>query len=405
LSPLRSPAPQYGERAQGAWSSRFAPLAREFQRQLEQAPGTGGALCVFHHGAEVLHTFGGTRNAAGAPWREDTPVMAFSTGKGCAVTLMHTLIDEGLADYDDLVTDHWPEFAAAGKGQTRLHHVLTHRAGLHRLGDMISDFWQVLDFNAMVTRLERATPAHAPGEYSAYHGISFSWLLGELLRRIGRKPLDALMRERLVEPLGLDHAYFGLPETMFDTCAELTAAEEAMTLGHYALSVAGPIARVLSLGRVRLDDLRAALVIPAAEPFSWNDPRLRRAWLLSTTGVFSARALARIYGVLAQGGSLDGVRLLSPRLMDSLQKVRSYEQDRVMGIAPQWRLGYHGIQVGGSFVPGAFGHCGYRGTGAFADPARKLAFAFVHNAKDGVHAMGGARFQRLSRVAIACADG
>jgi CubicO group peptidase (beta-lactamase class C family) len=272
------------------------------------------------------------------------------------------------------------------------------------LSDLISDFWQVLDFDAMVRRVERARPAHAPGTAHAYHGISFSWVLGELLRRVGKKPLASLLRERLVAPLGLDAAYFGLPEAQFAGCAELVSPEEALTLGHHALGLVDPLVRLSSLGRVRLDELRAALVIPARGAFSWNDRRLRAACLLSSTGVFTARALARVYAALADAGTLEGQTLLSPQALRAIAQVQSKGHDRVMGMAPHWRLGYHGIQLSGRFIPGAFGHCGYRGTGAFADPQRRLSFAFVHNAKAGVHAMGGARFQRLVRIALACAD-
>jgi CubicO group peptidase (beta-lactamase class C family) len=389
---------------EGQWDARFGKVAQELTRQLDSAAGTGAAVCVYHRGRPVVDAFGGMRNAAGDPWRADTLVMAFSTGKGCAATLFHTLVDAGLAHYDDPVAKHWPEFAGLGKGAITIRQVLSHSAGLHRLGDMIDDFWQVLDFDAMVTRVERAEPAYTPGTASGYHGISFSWVLGELLRRVGKKPIAELLRTQLCEPLGLDGAYFGLPEAEFQRCAELASADEAMTLGHYALGFIDPLARALSGGRLSPRDIRAALVIPAAEPLSWNDPRLRRACLLSSTGVFTARALARMYAALASGGRLEGVQVLSPNTLSSLQAIQSYSHDRVMGLAPHWRLGYHGIQLSRRFIPNAFGHCGYRGSGAFADPERQLSFAFLHNAKAGMDAMGGGRFQRLVRAALDCAD-
>ena len=74
--------------------------------------------------------------------------MGFSSGKGCAATLMHVLVDRGLADYDDPVAKHWPEFAGGGKAAITIRHVLSHGAGLYRLSDMVSDFWEILDFEA-----------------------------------------------------------------------------------------------------------------------------------------------------------------------------------------------------------------------------------------------------------------
>jgi CubicO group peptidase (beta-lactamase class C family) len=282
--------------------------------------------------------------------------------------------------------------------------VLSHRAGLHRLSDLIDDFWDVLDFDAMAERIERATPAKLPEDSSGYHGITYSWVLGALIQRIGGKPIAELLRERLVEPLALDGAYFGAPEQALARCADHKSPRELMTIGHHALGIAHPFAHRLSRGRVSLDDVRAALVLPASRVPSWNDPRLRRACLLSSTGLFTARSLARVYAMLVADGELDGVRVLSPSTVALLQEVQCRGHDCVMGLSPQWRLGYHGIQLAGRFVPGAFGHCGYRGMGAFADPARGLAFAYVHNAKAGMRPMGEGRFQQLVRVALRCAD-
>ena len=87
-----------------------------------------------------------------------------------------------------------------------------------------------------------------------------------------------------------------------------------------------------------------------------------------------------------------------------MQQIQSTGRDRVTGVSSMWRLGYHGIQTADGFVPGALGHCGYRGTGAFADPSRGLSFAFLHNAKGSSHPMGGGRFQRLAQLALECAD-
>ena len=174
--------------------------------------------------------------------------MGFSSGKGCAATLLHALVDRGLADYDDPVARHWPEFARNGKEAITIRQVLSHGAGLYRLSDMVSDFWQILDFEEHVHRVEAARAGHVAGDGSGYHGITFSWTLGELLRRIGKKPIADLMREYLVEPLELDGAYFGLPEHEFERCAEFLWDYEPMTLG---LSCAGAPASLCARVLVR----------------------------------------------------------------------------------------------------------------------------------------------------------
>jgi CubicO group peptidase (beta-lactamase class C family) len=395
-----APSSRDGSEVSGAWSPRFSPLASELGRQLRRAAGTGAALAVYHRGERVVDAWGGTRDATASPWERDTRVMGFSCGKGVAATLLHTLVDEGRADYDAPVAEYWPEFASAGKAAITLRQLLSHQAGLYRLTDIVSDFWSALDFSAMAERMAAARPAHAPGEAIGYHAITFSWLVGELIQRIGGARLAAQLEARIARPLALDGLYFGLPEEEFARCAELMQAHEPLTLFHTGIGVAAPLVRALSLGRVRLDDLRASLVPPASGLLlSWNDRRLRRACLPSSTGVFTARALAGMYA-----GLLDG-RLLSPRGLASASAVQVHGRDRVVNIQHEWRLGYHGIRIVGRESASVFGHCGYRGTGAFADPERELSFAFLHNAKDGLDALGGPRFQRLAALALACADG
>src|SRR5262245_30203401 len=91
---------------QGTFHPSFAPLVEEFGAQLERAGRTGAALCVIQHGEAVVDVFGGVRDARGTPWESDTLVMGFSSGKGCAATLFHALVDRGLASYEDPVAKH-----------------------------------------------------------------------------------------------------------------------------------------------------------------------------------------------------------------------------------------------------------------------------------------------------------
>lgn len=97
----------------------------------------------------------------------------------------------------------------------------------------------------------------------------------------------------------------------------------------------------------------------------------------SLNGVATARGLARLYGALANGGRLDGVQLLSQRLVSGLTGKPSLELDRTVGIPLAFHLGYHSIPFG-PVLPG-FGHVGLGGSMGWADPASGLAIGFVHN--------------------------
>lgn len=96
---------------QGHWDAAYAPIADELRRQLAHKTDTGAALCIYRGERPVVDVWGGVRDAAGQPWEQDTMVLCYSTGKGVASTLLHILIDAGMAHYDDPVARHWPEFA------------------------------------------------------------------------------------------------------------------------------------------------------------------------------------------------------------------------------------------------------------------------------------------------------
>ncbi|TFH20994.1 MAG: class A beta-lactamase-related serine hydrolase, partial [Myxococcales bacterium] len=108
----------------------FWPVARAFRNVLPKRGPGGAALVVYHRGEKVIDVWAGTRDDSGNLWEPDTVSVSYSTTKGIASTLMHILVDRGLADYDDPVSKYWPEFAQAGKENTTIRQVMCHEAGL-----------------------------------------------------------------------------------------------------------------------------------------------------------------------------------------------------------------------------------------------------------------------------------
>lgn len=386
----------------------FAPVADTLAQQLARRPQAGAAVCIYHRGRCVVDIWGGLRNRAGEPWLRDTTVMAYSTGKGVASLLMHTLVDAGLAAYDDPVVEHWPEFApgnVGAKADITIRHIMGHAAGLHRTGDWVDDLWALTDWGRMVDAVQRAQPVYAPGSRNGYQGFSYSWLIGELIQRVGGKPFGELLRERISEPLGLDGCCIGLPRSQLARRARLLRPHiPDASLALPLVRLAAPLVGGATLGRVRLDELRAALVLPSSRPFSFDDDRVVQACIPSSNGVFTARSLARVYALLSNGGTLDGVRLLSPSTVDEALTPQRRRRDLVTATHMDWRLGYHGAGGGPGTAPFRFGHFGYGGSGAFGDRRRNLAVAFVHTGHDGFNPLGGGQLTRIARAAIRCAD-
>jgi CubicO group peptidase (beta-lactamase class C family) len=129
----------------GSHHPAFGPAA-DALRSILRRQGGGAAVCIYHRGKPVLDLWGGDRDAKGALWLKDTMAPSFSTTKGVATTLLHTLRDRGLLDYDDRVATHWPEFGQAGKQAITIRQVMSHQSGLYHIRQMIDHADRILDW-------------------------------------------------------------------------------------------------------------------------------------------------------------------------------------------------------------------------------------------------------------------
>ena len=355
--------------------------------------GGGAAVAVYHRGEPVVDAWVGTRNAAGAPWQSDTMAMSFSTTKGVVATTVHRLVDRGLIDYDEPVATYWPEFAAAGKERITVRHLLSHSAGLHQLRGVISDAYDMLDWDLVCTALAAQAPRYEPGTRHGYHGITYGFLVGEVIRRVTGLTVSDAVDAEIVKPLGLDGMSIGAPPDERDRIAELIVkfgnAERSERFARRAL--------------------RSARLRPAIETFMvpGSDLLLASSAVLdapipAVNGCFTARSLARMYAALAGGGVLDGERFLSTETLRRATEIQSRGPDIVVGFPMGWRLGYHLAATTRGIIPNGFGHFGFGGSGAWADPDNDLALGFVCNRVAGTP-FGDTRLLRIGAQARAAA--
>jgi len=397
---------------QGFIHPDFADVARSLRRILPKNGPGGAAICVYHKGEKVVDAWGGTRDDAGSPWREDTLSLSFSTTKGVASTLLHVYADRGLIDYDAPVATYWPEFADAGKARITVRQVLCHEAGLYAISDMVEEGSELLDWEQMVARLSAAKPRHAPGTAHGYHGLTYGWLAGEIVRRVsGGKPFSELIESELARPLGLEGLYCGVPADQMHRCAQLMAkmmegaAEDRRARTRKAWDAAHRWRDRLRRLGLRYDptDTLSALMPPGMDAFDFNSSELRGASIPAANGMFTARSLARLYACLAQGGELDGVRLLSHETIRTAAEEQNRGAGRVVPISMRWRLGYHRVFAVRARVPSGFGHFGFGGSGGWADPQRQLAVALTVNSGVGTP-FGDTRIARVGGAAARSAD-
>ncbi len=377
----------------------FWLVARALEAQMRQASG-GAAVCVYHRGEPVVDLWAGTRDPDGNPWEADTMAMSFSTTKGVVATALHVLVDRELLDYDDPVVKHWPEFAQGGKERITVRQVLCHEAGLYHIRKLIDHGERMLDWDHMVGVLERATPIQEPGSASAYHALTFGWLVGEIIQRVTSLRVPEVLEAELARPLGLDGLYIGAPAEAQKRAATLRLPRAARTGRLRMFRAAGRVGR--ALGIVDPSAMADGLMAPnSLELFA--HPRVLDVPIPSVNGLFTARSLARLYAALAGGGEVDGVRLLSEKTLERATEIQSRRTDRVVPIRMHWRLGYHRAFTTRGTVRTGFGHFGYGGSGAWADPKRDLAVAMVNNKVAG-GPFGDIRMARIGTAAVRSAD-
>ena len=390
----------------------FSAVARSLRRIIpRQGPG-GAAVCVYHRGEKVVDAWGGTRDDHGSPWEADTLSISFSTTKGVVSTLLHLYADRGLIEYDAPVARYWPEFAEAGKERITIRQLLCHEAGLYAIRDMVEHASEMLDWEQMTSRLAAAAPRHVPGTAHGYHGLTYGWLVGEVVRRVaGNKPFAELVESELARPLGLEGLYCGVPSDQQHRCAQLMArgmdgnAKAGRLRTQKIWEAACRWRDRLALVGLRYDptETLSALVPKGMEEIDFNSATLRAASIPELNGMFTARSLARLYACLAQGGELDGVRLLSHDTIRQATQEQNRGAGRVIPISMRWRLGYHRVFAVRARVPKGFGHFGFGGSGGWADPQRQLAVALTVNSGVGTP-FGDTRIARIGGAAVRCAD-
>jgi CubicO group peptidase (beta-lactamase class C family) len=388
----------------GTVAPDYADVAASLIRQIPADQNAGSAVCVYHRGQCVVDVWGGIKDSEGRPWVADTTAPCFSTTKGVMSTLIHVLVDQGKARYDDSIASHWPEFGCRGKQAITIRQALCHEAGLYRVTEMISKPSEMLDWEHMKRLIADAEPAHDPGNAHGYHALTYGWLVGGIIEAISGKSLQAVLAEELVDPLELDGLFIGMPHNELYRRAELTRGKSVPSGPREGWQETMMEWLDAGLGRFgfELSEFNSALN-PFTEEFDWNAEETVQAIIPAVNGQFTARSLARMYAMLAQGGELDGVRLLSRDALREIAQVRSRTRDRVLFIPMHWRMGYHRAFTAGVSAPNAFGHYGYGGSGAFCDPSRELAVALTMNSGAGTP-MGSTNMPRIARAAIKAVD-
>jgi CubicO group peptidase (beta-lactamase class C family) len=356
---------------------RLEPLFRE---NFEKFGELGAAVSVWQNGEPLLDLHGGFRDAQRAkPWTNDTIVLIWSATKGLGSACLLHVLQEHRVDIGQRVAGIWPEFGQAGKEHITLAQLLSHQAGLCALDEPAD----LLDYEEVIRALEKQQPLWPPGTGHGYHARTFGFLLDELVRRIAGKTLSDYWQRTFALALNLD-LWIGLPETENDRVATMypakagrpTAAPKIRASNsdfYQALATSGTLANRAFTSPRGLQAVN-----------NMNKAENRAQPIVSFGGIGSANSLAKFYGMLANGGTLQDRQFFTGQTLGWMTTTLSDEIDRVFQMPTAFSAGFmkdsdsarHRI-FGKSLS--AFGHPGAGGGHAFADPECKISFAYVMN--------------------------
>jgi CubicO group peptidase (beta-lactamase class C family) len=368
----------------GHCDPRFESVRKVFTAQFEQGNEVGAAIAFTLHGEPVVDLWGGYDAAdQKREWQRDTIVNTYSTTKGMTAICAHRLVEQGRLDLDAPVAEYWPEFAQAGKAELPVRWLLSHQAGLPAVKKKLPKE-TIYDWTAMCSALAEQEPWWTPGTKHGYHAMTFGFLVGEVVRRVDGRSVGQVFREDIAGPLDADY-HIGLPAKddvrVSDLIGSLGGAPKSEP-GKPAVVLKGPFAEFMRDMGNRETMVGAAFSNPPVPNGAVNTRAWRGAEIPAANGHGSARALARIYGALAAGGEVDGVRILEP---DSIVRARSEQAsgpDAVLAGMPM-RYGL-GFMLRSDFMPlspspNAFGHPGAGGSIGMADPDAGVGFGYVMN--------------------------
>jgi CubicO group peptidase (beta-lactamase class C family) len=357
----------------GTCDSRFARVREAFAQNLEQRNEYGAAVAVTVGGRAVVDLWGGYADKARTRrWTRDTLANVFSTTKGLTAICAHRLAGQGKLELDAPVARYWPEFAQNGKEHITVRQLLNHSAGLPAIRQRLKAE-SYYDWNYMVGLLAAEQPFWTPGAKHGYHAITFGWLVGEVIRRIAGKSIGAYFRDELARPLGLD-CHIGLNAADDARCAEIRQAPPPAP-GEFNL---------FEYATKNRDSLTAKVFLNPSNGLSSevvNSRAWRGAEIPAANGHTTARALARLYGALACGGAVDGMRAMAPEAIANCYHEEFYGTDEVLKITTRFSNGFMLTQPNAQWGPNphVFGHPGAGGSLGFADPEAQVGFGYTMN--------------------------
>jgi len=350
----------------GTSEDRFEVLGDLLSGSIDAGDDLGASVSVTVGGETVVDIWGGwTDEARTVPWAADTITNVWSTTKTMTSLSALVLAERGELNVHAQVADYWPEFAANGKQDIEVRHLMSHTSGVSGWEQPVQ-VEDMYDWEKSTSMLAAQAPWWEPGTASGYHALNQGHLVGEVIRRITGRSMGQFFAEEVAGPLGADF-HIGLDPSH----------------DHRVSNVVPPPSMPVALGELDPDSPAVKTMTgpaPSAE-LAWTEG-WRRAEIGAANGHGNARGVARIQAIVANGGEVDGVRLLSPKTIDLIFEEQARGIDVVLGTHNRFGIGYAlaDLEARDYLPEGRICYWGgWGGSMIIVDTERRMTIAYMMN--------------------------
>jgi CubicO group peptidase (beta-lactamase class C family) len=341
----------------GYCEEKYNSVKNIFESYFLKQEEIGASFAIYKEGKPLIDLWGGLKNKNDKKWEENTIVNVFSATKGIYEILISILIDQNILDLEKPVSYYWDAFKQSNKREIKLKHILSHQSGLYRFKEKITQK-DLLDWNKIISILEKQEPDHKTGEKTYYHAKTHGFLVGEIIRKISKKSLGELISELLSKKLELEF-FIGTPKNKLSNIAFL-----------YEDKIKNKISPEFN-----------AFNNPEHEINFYNKVNWQTSEVPSMNGHGNARSIAKIYDIFVNDLILDKNTLLSK---SSIKKCLTESANRIdQSLMLPIRWSEVGLILRGGWLFGknkeSFGHNGWGGSLGFADPILGMGFAYTTN--------------------------
>ncbi|HTP77947.1 MAG TPA: serine hydrolase domain-containing protein [Rhizomicrobium sp.] len=347
----------------GFAQDRFAGAKKAFEANFASGADVGASCCATVDGETVVDLWGGYADAARTrPWEKDTIINVYSTTKTMAALTALLLADRGEIDFDAPVARYWPEFAANGKADVKVSHLMSHASGLSGWKEPIRAE-DLYDWEKCTSLLAAQAPFWNPGTASGYHALTQGYLVGEVVRRVAGRSIGTVFRDEIARPIGADF-HIGLPASEDARVADLIPPEAGTAVADTAQS---EIQRNMATN--------PGVDVGATRTRAW-----RGAEIPAAGGTGNARSIAEIHAILANGGVAKGKRIMSEAGCRKALEPQISGTDLVLNVPVTFGLGF-GLPGGMLPLPSANSMFwgGYGGSLAIIDFDKRTTFGYAMN--------------------------